>query len=148
MQDVKHNSDSLALMNVSVDFDELSIHVLNEHASAYSHISHALQALATPVTFEELFEHLLSYTTQMKISVPSTPLAFNPTIALVTSIGSSSHHWSNNSSERNQNRSQPEQVSIVLDSTCHLDRAILTSSSNLISTRSNSTATSRVKLQP
>ena len=61
MQDAKHNIDSLALMNDSVDFDELSIRVLNGLGSAYSHISHALQARDTPFTFEELFERLLSY---------------------------------------------------------------------------------------
>ena len=37
-----HNIDSLALMNVSVDFDELSICVLNGLGSASSNISHAL----------------------------------------------------------------------------------------------------------
>ena len=63
MQNVKHNIDSLALMNVSIDFDELSIRVLNGLGLAYSNISHALQARATPVTFEELFEQLLSYET-------------------------------------------------------------------------------------
>ena len=61
MQDVKHNIDSLALMNVLVDFDELSIRVLNGLSLAYSNISHALQVWATPVTFEELFEQLLRY---------------------------------------------------------------------------------------
>ena len=61
MQDVKHNIDSLALMNVSIDFDELSIHVLNELGIASSHISHAIQARETSVTFKELFERLLSY---------------------------------------------------------------------------------------
>ena len=61
MHDVKHNIDSLALMNVSIDFDELSIYVLNGLGSDCSHISHALQSWGTPVTFEELFEHLLSY---------------------------------------------------------------------------------------
>ena len=61
MYDVKHNVDSLTLiMNVSVDFDELSIRVLNGLGPTYSHISHALQAQDTSVTFEELFEHLLS----------------------------------------------------------------------------------------
>ena len=59
MQDVKHNIDSLTLMNVSVDFDELSIRVLKGLGLAYSNISHALQAQETPVTFEELFEQLL-----------------------------------------------------------------------------------------
>ena len=61
IEDVKHNIGSLALMNVLVDFDELSIRVLNGFGSAYSNISHALQAQATLVTFEELFEQLLSY---------------------------------------------------------------------------------------
>ena len=41
MQDVKHNIDFLALMNVFIDFDELSIRVLNGLGSTYSHISHA-----------------------------------------------------------------------------------------------------------
>ena len=34
IQDAKHNIDSLALMNVSVDFDELSIYVLNDLSPA------------------------------------------------------------------------------------------------------------------
>ena len=55
MQDVKHNIDSLALMNVSIDFDELSIHVLNDLDRTYSNISHALKVWATLVTFEEFF---------------------------------------------------------------------------------------------
>ena len=57
-------------MNVSVDFDELSIRVLNGLDPAYSNISHALQVQDTPVTFEELFEQLLSYKAQIKILVP------------------------------------------------------------------------------
>ena len=61
MQDFKHNINSLALMNVSIDFDEFSIRVLNGLGLAYSLISHALQAWDTPFTFEELFERLLSY---------------------------------------------------------------------------------------
>ena len=61
MQYVKHNINSLALMNVHVDFDELSIRVLNGLGPAYSNISHALQVRETLVTFEELFEHLLNY---------------------------------------------------------------------------------------
>ena len=61
MQDVKRNIDFLALMNVSIDFDELSIHVLNGLGPAYSNISHALQVRETLVAFEELFEQLLSY---------------------------------------------------------------------------------------
>ena len=65
MQDVKHNIESLALINVFVDFDELSICVLNGLGMAYSNISHALQAWDIPLTFEELFEHLLSYAAQL-----------------------------------------------------------------------------------
>ena len=61
MQDVKHSIVSLALKNVSVDFDELSIRVLNVLGPTYSNISHTIQARATPVTFEELFEKLLGY---------------------------------------------------------------------------------------
>ena len=91
MKDVKHNIDSFALMNVFVDFDELSIRVLNVLGPTYSHISHALQAQDTLVTFEELFEHLLSYEAQMKIFVHFTP----PASALVTLISPSSHCRSN-----------------------------------------------------
>ena len=89
-------------MNVSVDFDELSICVFNGLGLAYSNISHALQDRDTPVTFEELFEHQFSYEAQMKILVPSTP----PASALVTSIGLSSHRWSNNRGGRTHNQSQ------------------------------------------
>ena len=71
MLDVKHNIHSLALMNVLVDFDELSIRVLNNVGLAYLNISHALQARETLVTFKELFDQLLSYEAQMKILVPS-----------------------------------------------------------------------------
>ena len=106
MQDVKHNIDSLALMNVSIDFDELSIRVLKGLGLAYSHISHALQAWNTPVTFEELFEHLLSYEAQMKILVHSAPPASTPASALVTSTGPSLHRQLNNRGRRTQNRSQ------------------------------------------
>ena len=78
-------------MNVSVDFDELSICVLEELGPTYSHISHALQAWDTPVPFEELFEHLLSSKVQMKIFVSFALLAFIPTSTLVTLIDPSSH---------------------------------------------------------
>ena len=61
MQDVKGNIDSLAFMSVSVDFDELSICVLNGLGPTYSNISHVLQVRETPNTFEELFEKLPNY---------------------------------------------------------------------------------------
>ena len=35
IQEVKHNIDSLVLMNVSIEFDELSLHVLNDLGLAY-----------------------------------------------------------------------------------------------------------------
>ena len=93
-------------MNVSVDFDELSIRFLNKLGTTYSHIYHALQARDTPVTFEEFFKHLLSYEVQMKILVPSLSLASTPASTLVTSIGPSSHRRSNNHSEQTHNWSQ------------------------------------------
>ena len=111
MQDVKHNIDSLALMNVSIDFDELSIHVLNGLDPAYSNIFHALQVRETPITFQELFEQLLSYEAQMKILVPLhhplpprslpwlRPLALHKiaspitmTVGTITSLNSRGHH--------------------------------------------------------
>ena len=106
MHNVKYNIDSFALMNVSVDFDELSVCVLNRLGPTYSHISHALQAQDTPVTFEELFERLLCYEAQMKILVPSTPPASTPASALVTSTDPSSHRRSNNRDRRTHNLSQ------------------------------------------
>ena len=81
MQDVKHNIDSLILMNVSVDIDELSICDLNYLGQAYSNISYALQARDTLITFAESFEHLLSYEAQMKILVPSTLSTSTPSSA-------------------------------------------------------------------
>ena len=106
MQDVKHNIDSLALMNVSIDFDELSIRVLNELGSAYSHISHTLQARDTLVTFKELFEHLIGYEGQMKILLPSALPASTLFFAFVTSFGSLSRRQSNNHGGKTHNRYQ------------------------------------------
>lgn len=77
MQDIKRGIDVLALMNVKVDFDELSIRVLNGLGPEYCIISHAQQARDTHVTFEELFEQLLSYDAQLKSSpmvLPTTPV--------------------------------------------------------------------------
>ena len=88
MQDAKHNIDTLALMNVPIDFDELSIRVFNGLSPTYSNISHALQVWATLVTFEELFEQLLSYNAQLKILVPSSPPTSTSATALFTSPSS------------------------------------------------------------
>ena len=65
MEDVKHNIDSLALMNVLVNFDKLSVPVLKGLGLTYSNLSHALQVRETLVMFEELFEHLLNYGAQL-----------------------------------------------------------------------------------
>ena len=105
MQDVKHNMDSLALMNVPIDFDELSVHVLKGLDPTYSNLSYALQVRETPVTFEELFEHLLNYEAQLQHSIPLAPPASIPVTALVTLYGSLSHRWSNNHGGCNHNRS-------------------------------------------
>ena len=93
-------------MDVSVDFDKLFICVLNGLSLTYLNISHALQARATPATFEELFEHLLSYEAQMKILVPLAPSASPPTTALVTLASPSLHRQSTNYGGWNHNRSQ------------------------------------------
>ena len=61
IQDVKHNINSLILLNVPIDFYKLSIHVLNRLGPTYSNLSHALQVRENPFTFEELFKHLLNY---------------------------------------------------------------------------------------
>ena len=61
-----------------------SIHVLNRLGPTYSNISHALQAWDTPVTFEELFERLLSYEAQLQILVLSafvTPPTRHPVLS-------------------------------------------------------------------
>ena len=79
----------------------------------------------------------------MKILVPSAPSASTPASALVTSIGPSSHR----------------RLTTVADgpitglnslglSTCHLDQAIPTSSSSIVSKASSSVATTRAKLLP
>ena len=65
MHDIKNCIDSLALMNKSVDFDALSIRILNGLDPTYSKLSHTLQVSETPLgfeeCFEELFEKLLNY---------------------------------------------------------------------------------------
>ena len=75
-------------MNVLIDFDELSVRVLNELSPAYSNLSHALQVREIPVIFEELLEHLLNYEVQLQHSVPLAPLASILTTAMVTLSGS------------------------------------------------------------
>ena len=79
-------------MNVLVDFDELSILVLNGLGSTYSNLSHTLQVQDTLVTFE----HLLNYEAQLQHSIPLASPAFILTTAVVTLLGSSSHRWLNN----------------------------------------------------
>ena len=61
MEDFKHHINSLALMNVPIDFDELFVCVLNGLGPAYSNLSHAFEVRETLVMYEELFKHLLNY---------------------------------------------------------------------------------------
>ena len=105
MQDVKHNIDFLALMNVSVDFDEFYVCVLNGLGSTYLNLSHALQVRGTSITFEELFKHLLNYEAQLQHSVPLAPPTSILATAMVTLPGSSSHRRLNNCGGHNPNRS-------------------------------------------
>ena len=44
MQEIQSCMDSLALMNKPVDFDELSIQILNGLDDSYTHLSNAIQA--------------------------------------------------------------------------------------------------------
>ncbi|KAJ0979781.1 hypothetical protein J5N97_015255 [Dioscorea zingiberensis] len=88
MQDIKTCVDSLALMNKPVDFDDLSIHILNGLDSAYSKLSHALQVRDTLLDFDELFEKLLNYEAQLKL-MPSSPAA--PATAFTAFTGSQPH---------------------------------------------------------
>ena len=90
-------------MNVLVDFDELFICVMKELGLAYSNLSHALQVQETPVTFEELFEHLLNYEAQLQDSVPLALPGSIPATAMVTLLVSLSHRQSNNLGRRNPN---------------------------------------------
>ena len=94
MQDIKRNIDSLALMNVSVDFDELSLRIMNGLNPKYSKLSHALRVRETPVTFEELFEQLLNYEAQLNLPSNSSPPASSPATAF----------YGNNLSSSNQPR--------------------------------------------
>ena len=103
MPNVKHNIEFLALMNVLINFDELSIRVLNELGLTYSNRSHALQVQEIPVMFEELFEHLLNYEAQLQLLVPSALLANTPATALVTLVGPSSHRRSHNYGGKSHN---------------------------------------------
>ena len=57
-------------MNNLVDFDDLSIHILNGLDPAHSKLSHALQVWETPLDFEELFEKLMNYEAQLKLMNP------------------------------------------------------------------------------
>ncbi|KAJ0975732.1 hypothetical protein J5N97_017697 [Dioscorea zingiberensis] len=85
MQDIKTYIDSLALMNKLVDFDDLSIRILNGLDPAYSKLYHTLQVRNTPLDFDELFEKLLNYEAQLELMTPS-PAA--PATAFTASTGS------------------------------------------------------------
>ena len=69
MQDVKHNIGSLALMNVLVNFDELSIHVLNGLGPAYSNISHAYK-------FKKIMLRLRNCLSTYLLEGPTTTFGF------------------------------------------------------------------------
>ena len=83
MQEVKHNIDSLTLMNVPVDFDELFLRVLNGLELSYSNLSHALHVWETPVAFEELFKNFLNYKAQLQNLVPLAPPLSIPATAVL-----------------------------------------------------------------
>lgn len=70
MQNIKTCIDSLALMNKSVDFDDLSIRILDGLDPAYSNLPHALQVQDSPLEFKELFKILLNYEAHLRLLNP------------------------------------------------------------------------------
>ncbi|KAJ0971969.1 hypothetical protein J5N97_019928 [Dioscorea zingiberensis] len=114
MQDIQSCIDSLAFMDKPVNFDELSIRILNGLDDSYKHLSSAIQARETPITFEELFEKMLHEEAQQQF-LPASPPA-HPTTALATQTrggslpymqgtsGSRSHH-----NRRSSNYNRPSQ---------------------------------------
>ena len=71
--------DALALMNITVDFNELSIRILNDLNPSFIELSHAIQVRDIDIDFDELFEKLLNYEAQLHAtshgssSSPTTP---------------------------------------------------------------------------
>lgn len=60
MQFMKSKDDELALMNASIDGEDLTIEVLHGLDDDYKDLAHAIQARDTAISFEELHEKILN----------------------------------------------------------------------------------------
>ena len=96
-------------MNKPIDFDELSIRILNGLDEPYKHLSSAIQARETPIEFEELLENLLHVGAQLKLPAPPSPM--QPAMAFAALVQSAATRSTNNGNRppqhRPQNRSHP-----------------------------------------
>ena len=86
--------DSLALMNKPVDFDELSIWILNGLDDSYTNLSSAIQARETPTEFDEQLNKLLHVEAQLKLPIKNP--SPQPASAFVASVTSGFEKTSNN----------------------------------------------------
>ena len=91
-------------MNVNVDFDELSIHIFYGLDDHYKELSHALQVCESPVTFDELLEHLLNYEAKLALKAETPNLA--PTAAFVAPIQQSAQPWHRGNSRGHSRNNQ------------------------------------------
>ena len=66
--DIKSNIYVLVLINVIVDFDELSIRILDGLNPRYKGLADAIVTQENLIIFDELFEKLLSYETNLLTS--------------------------------------------------------------------------------
>ena len=93
-------------MNVTVDFDELLLRIIDGMDDRYSKLSHALQVCEMQVTFDELFEQLLSYEAQLANALTTDVAA--PVTAMAAPVGykssSNPRGWGSSSSYRPQYR--------------------------------------------
>ncbi|KAJ0969436.1 hypothetical protein J5N97_022313 [Dioscorea zingiberensis] len=102
MQDIQSCIDFLAFMDKPVDFDELSIRILNGLDDSYKHLSSAIQARQTPITFEELFEKLFHeeaqqlFLTTSSLALPATVIATQTRTGSLSSRSGSSGSRSHN----------------------------------------------------
>ena len=110
MLEIQACIDSLALMNKPVDFDELSIRILNGLDDSYTNLSSALQARETPIEFDELFEKLLQVESQLALLAKSVPShsasAFAAPMASGSSKSSTNYTSNNRSLYQSHNRLQ------------------------------------------
>ena len=103
MQDIKRNKDTLTLMDIIVDFDELSIQILNDLNPSFIELSHTIQLRDTNIDFDELFEKLLNCEAQLHAAShgsSSSPTTLRRTMTFVASSGPSNSRRNYNHNNR------------------------------------------------